>query len=342
MKRSLEKDNINIRMGKESDIPRIMIFIKKYWDYGEHIFSKSEEIIKYIYLLNNQLSFVIAEDKDKDEICGICGFIRYSNEMRPSVSPTFLKTIKTQNNMLAIDMINYIVSETHCGDFSCVGIKKKILIIYKFMRYNTGALQHYYRISDKVEYKVADIRNKNIIPVNRDSIYKLVELNDFDELNNKFNLDKHICRKPYKDFWYIKMRYYDYPFYNYKIYGISNNFNEIDSILICREVEHDKTKILKIVDFIGFAKDLKNISYSLQSLIDTNKYEYIDMYCYGIDEKIMNSAGFSLLDERDPNIIPNFFGPFVKENVDINFFTTGSDKYQLFSADSDLDRPTSI
>ena len=66
--------------------------------------------------------------------------------------------------------------------------------------------------------------------------------------------------------------------------------------------------------------------------------EYVDFYCDGIKEEYLMDAGFALLQEKDTNIIPNYFSPYIKENIDI--YVSSTKQGTVFTkADADQDRP---
>ena len=112
------------------------------------------------------------------------------------------------------------------------------------------------------------------------------------------------------------------------------------SLLITREIQVNDSKVLRVIDFIGEEQDIRNIGQELQNIMNENDYEYIDFYQYGIPEDILNEAGFIKRDKNDTNIIPNYFEPFEKKNVDILIATNVKDnKYFMFKGDGDQDRP---
>nr|MCR4746137.1 hypothetical protein [Lachnospiraceae bacterium] len=75
-----------------------------------------------------------------------------------------------------------------------------------------------------------------------------------------------------------------------------------------------------------------------QKLMKKNNYEYIDFYEYGLDDIYLKNAGFNERIIEDENIIPNYYEPFEKQNVDIwGHFQT--DTALIFKADGDQDRP---
>ncbi|MEH7504134.1 hypothetical protein V7152_19330, partial [Neobacillus drentensis] len=143
----------------------------------------------------------------------------------------------------------------------------------------------------------------------------------------------------YKDQNYIKKRYFEHPFYQYQVFGIGKE-DATTSLLITREISINHSKVLRIIDFIGAEEDIAGIGLELQKILKANDYEYIDFYQYGISEDVLNTAGFVKREKKDENIIPNYFEPFEKKNVDIHFSTNvNENKYYIFKGDGDQDRP---
>jgi hypothetical protein len=72
------------------------------------------------------------------------------------------------------------------------------------------------------------------------------------------------------------------------------------------------------------------------------KSEYIDFYCAGLNEELVEAAGFSRVNESV--IIPNYFEPLVKSNSTISYFTDSKniDNFRMYKADGDQDRPSMI
>lgn len=333
----MEDNNIIIRFAELNDFDRIMYFIKSNWNEN-HILAKNKQLMKYEHVFNKEFRYVLAEDSLSKNIYGICGFIKSNSSDKSDLWTVVWKTIKSPNVMLGIDILKFIKEKTNCRIIASCGINPNTVSIYEFLNYTTGRLNHYYRLADKNKYNVAIINEKKILPV-LESKLKLKTINSFHELSSIFYLNKYEERKPYKDFEYIKHRYFEHLKYKYKIYGIDNGKDVIDSILIGREIVQNEVKVFRIVDFIGLDEDLVHVSNSMQELIEDNCYEYIDFYCHGIDHNIMTKAGFTLKDGSDNNVIPNYFEPFEQKNVDINYFTNDNEEFYMFKADGDQDRP---
>ena len=105
-----------------------------------------------------------------------------------------------------------------------------------------------------------------------------------------------------------------------------------------REESFSKSKSLRIVDYIGEQGLFSSLGEFLENLVRSENYEYIDLYTCGFEEKYIFSAGFSERTEDDANIIPNYFSPFVAENIDI-YVRSPYENTLFMKADGDQDRP---
>ena len=66
------------------------------------------------------------------------------------------------------------------------------------------------------------------------------------------------------------------------------------------------------------------------------------MVLFGFNEKILNKAGFRKINLESSEIIaPNYFSPFVRKNIKINFMadTKEIEKLRICKADGDQARP---
>jgi hypothetical protein len=333
-------DGITIRFANLDDVDRIMEVIGRYWD-SNHILTRTKEFFLYIFTGDkNNINFVIAEDKTTHEITGFLGYIRYASAQVCDISPVMWKALEEKGEFLGLKMLLFLVNKNSFDFIFSVGINPKTIPIYRYLRYYTGRLDHYYRISDKDVYKIAEIKNKIILPVSPSEL-EISLIENFSSFCKVFNflfpLEK---QHPNKDIDYFHYRFFDHPIYSYKIFCIvSKNTKQCKAFFVGREVEQFGIKILRIVDFAGQEEYFADISVSLQNLIEQNNYEYIDFYSYGISTKTMNRAGFVKRMDNDDNIIPNYFEPFVRKNCDIHFYTNSTDNVRLFKADADQDQP---
>lgn len=325
-----------IRFATLQDVDDIMDFIRLHWR-SDHVLATNKSFFLYEYQDGNDINFVIGIDTTTQQIVGVCGFIKNSRDREGSdIWGSLWKVIKTDNPALGIQILEFIPENTKCRTFSSLGIAPRTLPIYDFLKYKTNKLKHFYRLKDKVSYQVAGISEKKIVPFLADKNYSLRRLSNPEEISEKVFENRD--RLPYKDRWYMEKRYFKHPEYSYQIYVIDDGSE--DSLLVAREVNCFETKLLRIVDFIGDAGKLAHLGRSFQQWLDLEDYEYIDFYCFGIDDEILRYAGFQLREESDSNIIPNYFEPFVLKNVELYFFNNiKADRFYIFKGDGDQDRP---
>ena len=69
--------------------------------------------------------------------------------------------------------------------------------------------------------------------------------------------------------------------------------------------------------------------------------EYIDFYSYGIDEKYIIEAGFINRRKYKNLVIPEYFEPYIKKNIDLmyGYINKTKKKVKIFKGDGDRDRP---
>ena len=110
------------------------------------------------------------------------------------------------------------------------------------------------------------------------------------------------------------------------------------AFFVGRFVEQNNSKIFRIVDYYGDDEGMKGVGNFMKSFMQENNLEYIDMYEFGMNDKALVQAGFVQKSEDDKNIIPNYFSPFIRENIDI-YIRYNDDSTRFFKADGDQDRP---
>lgn len=339
--------DIEIRFCNENDILNVMKFIKNNWN-EHHILANNELVMRYEHFWNNKFNYVIAYDKLNESICAICGIIPYTDNYSIDISAGIWRAIKTNDFMVGTNILRFIQEKTQCRSFLCCGINKNTIKLRKYIGHKIGKLNHYYRLNDKVKYNISIVNNKNIMPINEEDELDLFELFDIEEIKDKLDLYKYKDRITFKDWDYIEHRYFNHFKYNYKFLCIGKKGSFVNSVIIAKEVSvYNKGVILRIIDFIGDENDLSKISQQLNDILKTNNYEYIDFYCYGISSTIFKKMGFNLKDDKDTNIIPNYFEPFEQKNIDIYFSIYIKETYEhlpiyVFKGDADQDRPNEL
>ena len=340
----------DIRLCRENEYEDIKEFIKEYWKEN-HIFVLSKELFDFQHLnvKTHEYNFVIAREKKTNDIHSILGFVptnQYDDSIkRLMVWPCIWKNRKDVNRKgLGVTMYYYLKNMYDIETISILGISEIALNIYKHWNFKTGKIQQFAMPNLRMKeehlssgllkyYKSVDARNKEKYILKRMNLeeYKLLH-----EQDSIFGVNSIYKSKKY----YIN-RYFNHPMYKYEFYAVILS-DVVKAILICRVCGDGVANCLRIVDYIGEIRYLKEVKEQIQILLQENKFEYIDLVEVGLDSSEIRAAGFVNRGDYDDIIIPNYFEPFLKKNIDLDYaYKTVVDdsKEVFFKADADQDRP---
>lgn len=329
---------MKITRAQIKDKEKIIEFIKKNWK-EDHILVKDKFLFNYMYKEDDEkLNFILGIRKEKIE--AVLGFIKYTDQDNGEIFLALWKSIN--NSMLGLKCLEYLLNNFKV---SCCGINLKTRPIYKFLGLETGKLKHYYLLNNKIEkFSIAKIeerfQDENYLKKDKESKENGIKFKSMEELLEKCNYNNFKKYNFFKSIEYFNKIYFNHPYYKYEIIGIKNNFNEIESIMVLREIKIKESKCLRIIDFLGEESNLINIEGWLKNKILKNNYEYVDFYEIGIKDEILLKIGFKERKENDRNIIPNYFEPFEQRNIEIYFGTSCKEKFRMFKGDGDQDRPS--
>ena len=329
---------IEVRQAEYEDIPSIMRFIDIYWKKG-HILARDKELFYWQFCPLDEVNMVIGRDTESGDVCGILGFIRYNSSSHPDISGSVWKKIRCGNPILGLDLEKKVWEITDCRWWGSPGMNEMALRLGILKGETAVSMHHFYRLGYVKEFKIARVwekKRKDFLPCLDVQLVPLERIKDFSNFFSEKYLQTFL---PYKDTHYFRWRYYEHPIYQYDIYGIRLSDGTIRSAIMCRTVEAEGHKVIRLVDFIGQEKDFGKIGKNLDDMLRAEECEYIDLYMYGMDASIVEEAGFIRRTSEDPNIIPNYFEPFVRENVDIKFLLPWGD-FRMFRGDGDQDRPS--
>lgn len=314
------------------DIDEIMSFIDKEWR-KDHILARDRAFFEYMYVLDDRVCFVVSKDEEKLSIDGILGFVPYDKNMK-QLSLTVWKALSSANGMIGMGLLNYLIKELKPDVVSSPGINPKTTIpLYKFLKYETGKMKHFYRLSPRKEYKIALVQDDFVRECNSDKAEKIIKLSNYDDFK-KFKVS-YADNALKKEDWYLKKRYFEHPVYKYEVFGVVDEESKL--VIIAREQLANESKCIRIVDLIGdFSLLYKSTEYFDEYMSD-NAYEYIDCYFTGIDSEVFFEAGWENREERNI-VIPNYFAPFEQKNIDM-YYSTNPVGMVILRGDSDQDRP---
>lgn len=342
-------ERYDIRLAKLEDIPDIMQFINDYWKKG-HILSVDRELFEYEFVYNDQVNFTLALDKITHSIEGILGYLNTSNpenEKAKDIWGSIWKVKEGNIPFLGIEILKRMKILTQCRMELGSGVNPKTAapILRKVFKDTVSKMQHFYLLNKTFEeFNVAKIYSICKIPYIVNDVVEIKTVSDAEELQKFFNVNVLQDKLPYKDLWYVNKRFYQHPYYDYKVYSLKKYEDSLCSaILITKEIHVKNNKILRIVDYLGDRMLFQYLGEYLTDLIIKERYEYIDFYVFGFEKQYIVNSGFKLKDENDTNIIPNYFEPFERKNVDIWVnYPSRYKQVQFFKADADQDRPNMI
>ena len=331
---------------EKEDLPRLLTFIDTYWKKN-HILVRSKEILDFQYYNRetDKYDFVLAENIQTGELDGIRGWIRVDqydptlaqyDEVWSAVSKVRTDVENNEIKVLGSYLWRYL--EKHKG-FGTVGISRFSFAMHTAIRHKTCSLGQFFILNrESKDFKVAVIPDDYQFPsVMKESGWHLREIED---INGVPNDAVPAFYRPFKSKTYLINRFAKHPVYHYHFYGIYAG-NDLKTILVGKFVEINGGKILRIVDVLGSLEGIGRLYGDFQTVLQKSGSEYVDFLCFGIDDSIFQNMGFDKLDpEQEKLIIPNYFEPFEAKNIVINGAYKPAERYCMFKADADQDRPS--
>lgn len=326
-----------IRFAVENDIPAIMEFIDTYWKKG-HILGVNESFFRYEHDLCEEVSYVISTD-NHEQIEAIIGYIPYGKTNRDAMTVMW-KANHTEDPFLGVKLLQYLADNGSIRIIASSGINVKTVGIYQYLGYTTGIMTQWYRLNKKPGYVIAKVENDEIPIVKHECQLPLVELPTFTDLLRVFSFADYAARnpKPCKEEWYVKKRYFMHPIYRYRVFAVVNSVGNADTILVFREQEQSGAKVLRMIDCLGDFCKIGRVTLAIDRLLEQDDMEYVDCYEAGLCADLFLNAGWRQVKDSG-NIIPNYFFPYVQQNIDIRYFTSDPE-IVLFKGDGDQDRPS--
>ena len=331
---------------EKEDLPRLLTFIDTYWKKN-HILVRSKEILDFQYYNREtgKYDFVLAENTQTGELDGIRGWIRVDqydpalaqyDEVWSAVSKVRTDVENNEIKVLGSYLWRYL--EKHKG-FGTVGISRFSFAMHTAIRHKTCSLGQYFILnSETKEFKIAVVpSNYQQTDISKNSNWHLHEITDINVIDDNAVPAYY---RPFKSKTYLINRFAKHPVYKYHFYGIYDG-EKLSSILTGKFVDINGGKILRIVDVLGSLEEVGNIYEDFQTILRETGSEYVDFLCFGIDDSVFQRMGFDKLNpEQEELIIPNYFEPFEAGNIVINGAYKPAERYCMFKADADQDRPS--
>ncbi len=301
-------------------------FLNEFWGLNHPLVNK-DVFFNHYYLDGDMINFCGAFLSER--LVAVCGYIKSTKELSdiwisiwcadPSEKGAGLKLMAEVSKIVGARVV------------SCNNIREEVVPIYRFLGNFADKLSRGYMINETIDKQLSKVDIENTAETVKGSD-KLFEIDGDEFLKTAIDAEQ----RPQKDSWYLKRRYIDYPHIKYRF------FKEGGSVLVVREMVCLDVLVFRIVDFLGKEEDFAKMGASIYNLLLDEGAEYIDIYYYGISDKTVQDAGFTILKEDNKSIIPNYLEPLKKENTDYYFFTSNTENFRMFKADGAQDRPNII
>ncbi len=355
------KSGINIRFARTDDELSILNFLNQHWKH-DHIFVTNPELMRWQHRSPTEpetaLTFVIAENtthNDGVRMMALLGYIPFKRfDTKADWTELALAIWKIRDDAkvpgLGLHLLRFLDRELSPSMICAIGISDIVKPIYKALGYQLGTLQHAAIFpTTKAATKIASgVPEYARLPVPSDVSLTLQALSDADLLEESISLQIDSLGQhglPRKSCDYVRERYCEHPWYQYSFRLVSIS-NMPEGLIVWRQVAAQGTRILRIVDVIGDPEVLCYCSNALRKEVESEGCEYLDVVFHGIDSERLRKAGFVDTTRSAGLVLPNYFSPFERKNVKVDFAFKKSKEFMhkevhFFRADSDQDRPNS-
>lgn len=340
----------DIRFANIDDLDLIKKFINEHWKVN-HVMATSQQLIDFMHLNGCKYNFLIAVNKERNEIDALQGFIptsQYDSELLlngDSWGAIAKRRSDIKNDEIGsiyLKTLSLLLLDENYHSFGAISISQDAYNVLSPLHFQTGYLSHYYILNpDIIDFNIAVVPS-NVLKKESfgfDSEYKLKHI-DIETLQDApTNL-----YRPLKSKVFFINRYFKHPFYHYHFLGIYNSDNVLTSIWVYRKIEVRNSSCLRIVDVLGKFDEIDRLKEQFIEILREENAEYIDVLNYGIPSYIFHKIGFEELNyDSNEVIIPEYFEPFLRENKKIIIaYDSDYDDYVVFKGDGDQDRPNMI
>lgn len=335
-------EQFEFRLARVDEIDGIMEFYRKYWGKENHILTVNRPFFEYEFRKGNRLGYFLAIEKETGNIAAAHGVYFYTADYVPGKSDMssgmLLANPECKVPFIGVETLKRMFEELKPRAYVASGLNMNTAgpLYRRVLHYDVRRMKHFYILSDREEYKVAKIQKKTVRRVVENAQGSLTEARTAEELYKIFDDNAFQKRKPYKDRWYVTHRYFEHPVYEYQVFLAGSR-----TAIVGRELDVDGTRIFRIVDILGEVNTVASLGGEFERLIKENNYEYIDLYELGMEDEVLLSAGFTERIENDVNVIPNYFEPYERRNME-NYVVRLDTESLCFKADGDQDRPNYV
>lgn len=336
-----------IEICRIDDKEELILFIQRHWN-PKHIFIHSQQLLDWQHQdrPRGRYNFIVGRASQVGELGGILGFIPTA-QFDPLLSErretwlTMWKVVCDPSTVgLGRRLMEFVFDHLQPNFLCAVGISDRVESLYRRMGFQTGLLRRHYLVNPyKSNFLLVKGNEARPTSHRNTSAKALVPIDPYLLTGEEPYLTASFVPTKSRDF--LIARYLRHPVYQYDIFGVKNE-NRIEALLVMRLCTCKGAHAYRVVDFVGEEHALSGLHEAFLNLLQLVEAEYIDFYHYGIDEDVLKDSGLRPLLPSSSLIVPNYFEPFLQENISLRyaFRSQSPNRVRIFKGDGDQDRPS--
>jgi hypothetical protein len=349
-------EQYEIRLCRKEEAAQLREFIGSHWK-TDHVLALSQELLDWQHFDSETgtYNFVVAEHRSTGAFHAAYGFIPVSHfdsglKRYADYWPAIWKVREdVEAPGLGMFVYYYFVKERKPRNLSGFGMNPELAPLARRISYRMGSLDHFYMVNEaKREFELLDgFDGRYVSPESTASPRRVLNRYEGTELHglaDRLSYRPTERDVPTKSLVYLENRFCRHPIYDYHIYTVESG-DTLEGVLVTRVASHAESRALRIVDFFGEPRSLEGCRNALQGLLECYDAEYADFYNLGLDHSALARAGFLMRNPADETVVPNYFEPFERRNIRLDYVIyTDVSKYRFsfVKGDCDQDRPNRI
>lgn len=321
------------------DLPALRAFIDQHWR-KDHILAREQAVLDWYYGTGQGANFLLA--KRDGEIFAVLGYIDADRfyPQPPAQSELWLALWKVRDDAavpgLGLRLILELKKRYPQRPIAVLGLSKAASKIYKLLRYQVKTLDQLFIHNRQLNSGLL----RGCLPIYCCQTF-LGDVRLVDDVA-QLRVDAgqiSDCRQRGVD--YFIHRYLRNPFNRYQLFRI-----ELDGALcyaIGRVMSANGGSALRLVDIYGQLPLLGQALGWFEQHLQRQGLEYMDLYLCSEQSAQLQASGFiNRADCAGDVIVPNYFEPFVAQNVDLECAMENGFTGPVFKADGDQERPNQL
>lgn len=319
------------------DLPALRAFIDQHWRKG-HILAREQAVLDWYYGTGQGASFLLA--KRDGEIFAVLGYIDADRfyPRPPAQSELWLALWKVRDDAavpgLGLRLILELKKRYPQRPIAVLGMSEAASKIYKLLRYKVRTLDQLFIYNRQIKnFRLLS----GCLPNYRCQTF-LVDVRMVNDVVKLLDDAEQISDSRQRGVDYFIHRYLRNPFYRYRLFRI-----ELDAQLcyaIGRVMSANGASALRLVDIYGQLPLLGQALGWFEQHLQRQGLEYMDLYLCSEQSADLQACGFiNRADCTADVIVPNYFEPFLAQNVDLQCAVNREFSGPVFKADGDQERP---